>query len=120
MKAKIFHFNDVDYDSCEKGSSFEFYFTWKDSSSTVIALSTYTIKMQVRDNYSGDVIIEFSAANSNITVDSNEEVEFYLTPAQTALLTEGKYVYDLEVTSPVGRTYKLLKGEFNILPEVTV
>ena len=120
MTAATLHFDGKQVQACEQGADFEFVWSWEDSAGVKVDLSNYAIKMQVRKNYGGTLIVEFSDTNGRITVDSNEDVTLALTAAETTNLPPGKYVYDLEITSGASKVHRLLEGEFVITPEVTI
>lgn len=120
MSAGILNFDGDDAHVCEQGADFAFNFHWEDENNTTIALSEYTIRMQVRKNFEKTLIVEFSTTNGRITIDSNEEVTVSLPAAQTALLEPGKYIYDMEVVDAGGAVTRILQGQFNVSPEVTI
>lgn len=87
----------------------------------LVDVTGYTADMQVRtDVDSATVVVELSTANGRIvTGGTNGTFTLTLTAAQTAALTAGSYVYDLEVTSTTGVVSKILRGSFTVDPEVT-
>jgi hypothetical protein len=77
--------------------------------------------MQVRANTtSNTVITELTTENSRITLGGTAgTVDLLITAANTASLTAGQYVYDLELVSGGGVVTRLLEGNFKVTAEVT-
>lgn len=119
MSAGTLNFDGRHVQVCEQGADFIFTFSYEDSNGTTIALGEYTLKMQVRKNYGGTLIVELSTENGRITVDSNQDVTLNLTAAETRELPPGKYIYDLEITDLDGIQSRIIEGEFKITAEVT-
>ena len=46
-------------------------------------------------------------------------VTLSLTPAQTTALSDGRYVYDLEITSSTGEVTRVIEGIITVTPQVT-
>lgn len=86
-----------------------------------VDVTGYTAKMDVRYSASStSTIIELSSTNGRITVGTtNGKFTLALTATETAALTAGSYVYDLEITAPDGTVTRLLEGGFSVSPEVT-
>ena len=121
MSAANLNFDGRQVQACEQGATFSFVWSWEDSEGVKVDLSTFAgIRMQVRKNYGGTLIVELTTANGRITIDSNEDVTLQLTATETTTLPPGNYVYDLEVENVDGTVYRLIEGQFKITPEVTV
>lgn len=103
----------------KQGSTFQKVITWKNADGTVINLTGYTARMQLKRKHQ-DVDPEFTLTteNSRITIDGTAgKVTLNIAAGDTALLT-GKYVYDLEL---VNGSYvdRILQGEITLDREVT-
>jgi hypothetical protein len=87
----------------------------------VVNVTGYTAKMQVREAAdASSVIIELSTTNSRISVNGAAgQFTLTLTSTETAALTAGDYVYDMNITSAGGVVTKLLQGSFVVLDSVT-
>ena len=107
--------------ACEQNASFGPVLTWTDQAGDPVDLTHYTAKLQVRAAAGADVVLELSTDNGKITLGGLAgTITLVLTPAQTAALTAGTYVYDLLVKDSSGVVTRLLEGEFEIKPGITV
>jgi hypothetical protein len=100
----------------DQGTTFAHNFVVKDSSATVIDLSGYTGRGQLRKEYAS------SSADADFTVTisapTTGTVEVTLTAAQTELIDSGSYVYDIEIVN--GATvHRIVQGNATVYPEVT-
>jgi hypothetical protein len=84
------------------------------SNNTPVALNGYTGAGQIRKNYTSAAFIPFT-----ITVNANGVVRAALSANQTTSLTEGRYVYDIEITNPAAEVTRLVEGVVTVTPEVT-
>jgi hypothetical protein len=80
--------------------------------------------MQVRSNVTSNTIIatlSTTAGNTGtITLGGTAgTVDLLISAANTASLTAGQYVYDLELVSGGGVVTRLLEGNFKVSAEVT-
>lgn len=113
----------------DQGSDWDQEILWKDSGGSVIDLTGYTARMQVREAVdSSTVIIELTTANSRIAlahVVGPPEYNIKLTIASadtTTLPTNNEksvWHYDLEMVSGSGVVKRLIEGKFVVHPEVT-
>lgn len=112
-------FNEVNGSVCEQGATFHNEFVWENRDGTIIDLSLYTGKMQVRKNYGGVLIVEFNTSDNSLVLDSSGRITLKLSSAVTRTLPPGKYKYDLELYGP-SDDVRLIEGEFVISGEVTI
>jgi hypothetical protein len=108
--------------SAKQGSTFSRSIVWVDPRKKPIRLRGYTARMQVRPiENSSTVIIELTTENGRISLgESNGTITLSISSSVTQTLLEGKYVYDLELVAPgSGKVYKLVRGNFVVIPEVT-
>lgn len=108
----------------DQGATLSFGVIRKDHKKRLRPLTSYTAKMQVRvEKDSDDVILELSTENGGLIIDGARAlVNVYATDSQTRAIAPGKYVYDLEVTAPVGEgsvVERLIEGSFTVSGEVT-
>jgi|TARA_R110001592_G_scaffold58814_5_gene178104 hypothetical protein len=102
----------------DQGASFSSTITVFNSDDTIFDLTGYTGASQVRKSYSS------SSASATFTVSfasdrSTGQVTLTLTPTQTAALEEGRYVYDVEVTSTDSTVTRVLQGTVTVSPNAT-
>jgi len=86
--------------------------------SSLVDLSTYTAKMQIRDS-AGTLICELSTANGKITFPSTGKIRILVQVAETELWAVGTYFYDLELTTASTYTTRLLQGKIKTKKNVT-
>jgi hypothetical protein len=105
----------------EQGATWSQSIQYQTANGTNISLSGYTIRMQARPAYTANTTLDLSTTNGNITITSaaNGTFTFQQTAAQTANLTAGSYVYDLELVKPDTTVDRLLYGTLTVTPEVT-
>ena len=110
--------------TCQQGATFQRQVTWTDSARDAYNLTGYTARMQVRSNVTSNTIIatlSTTAGNTGtITLGGTTgTVDLLLYATNTAALTAGQYVYDLELVSGGGVVTRLLEGNFKVSAEVT-
>ena len=112
--------NDGPRKACEQGATFSWVFTLKDNNGVVVDLTGYTARMHVRVTAAtASTIIELTTANSRIVLGGTDgTITLALTATETAALTAGSYVYDLELLSG-SSVQRLLEGDFVVTSEVT-
>lgn len=80
--------------------------------------------MQVRANVTSNIVIATlsttAGSEGTITLGGTAgTVDLLISAANTASLTAGQYVYDLELVSGGGVVTRLLEGNFKVSAEVT-
>ena len=91
----------------EQGATFSQTLTLKDSSGTVINLTGYA--------EASSAIITLTTGNSGITLGGSAgTVTLLISSTNTANLTAGDGVYDLEITSGSGVVTRLLEGTYSV------
>tara|TARA_R100000742_G_C4261384_1_gene79173 strand:+ start:734 stop:1072 length:339 start_codon:yes stop_codon:yes gene_type:complete len=102
----------------DQGATFTSTITVYNSDDSVFDLTDYTAAAQVRKSYSS------SSASATFTVSFSSDrtlgqITLSLTPTQTAELEEGRYVYDVEVTSSDSTVTRVLQGTVTVSPNAT-
>lgn len=98
----------------DQGATFSTDLTLSDENGDALNLSGYTANSQIRKWYTSTNAISFSTA---INVDSGV-ISLTLTANQTASLSSGRYVYDVEITN--GSTIsRVVEGIITVTPNVT-
>ena len=101
----------------EQGATFGQTLTLKDSSDTVINLTGYTsAEMDLRETpESSSEVLTLTTANSRIALGGSAgTVTISISAADTANLTAGDGVFDLEVVDGSSRVYRILEGTYTI------
>lgn len=106
---------------CDAGATLTRTLTWSDSAGSLVNLSGYTGRMQVRaDVESSDTILSLTTSNGGLTLGGVAgTVLITVSATESATLTAGDYVYDLELVSAGGTVTRLVQGQFTVRPEVT-
>jgi len=106
---------------CDQGATFEKVITWLDSQGVPVPLGAYTARMQVRDEAdSSTAAISLTTENSRITLGGAAgTITLLISATDTAAITAGEYVYDLELVGAGGYVYRLIQGCFTVDAEVT-
>ena len=104
-----------------QGATYSQVINWKTGSPAAFVNTTgYTARMQLRTSYSSaSATLELTTANSRITLTNAGVITLSLTATETAALTAGRYVFDLELVSSGGQVTRLLEGIVTVTPEVT-
>lgn len=103
-----------------KGATFQLAPRWK-IDNQYVNVTGYSANMVVRNSpNSSTAIITLTTNNGRITAGgSNGQFTLNLTASETAALTAGNYVYDLEITDGTGKVTRLLEGGFIVYEGVT-
>ena len=98
----------------DQGATFSTDLTLTDENGDALILAGYTANSQIRKWYTSTNYIAFTTAvNTNIGV-----ITLSLTDSQTANLTAGRYVYDVEIND--GSTVsRVVEGIITVTPNVT-
>lgn len=105
----------------EQGATLLKPIVWKDSSGTVVNLTGYSAKMQIRKSAaSPDVLLELSTTNGKLTITPNTgTVTMIFNAATTTAIDWSRGRYDLELTSGTGVVTRLIEGEITVSKEIT-
>ena len=77
-------------------------------------LNGYTGAAKIKKSYSSSTSTPFS-----VTVNASGTVTLALTSTNTASLSEGRYLYDVVITSAAGTKTRVIEGLVTINPGVT-
>ncbi len=101
----------------EQGANLTSIVTVNDAQGDAVNLTTYTASSQLRKSYYS------SSANtltSTVTGNANGQITLSMTASNTALLTPGRYVYDLVITNSTDNSKtRVIEGTAIVLPSVT-
>lgn len=87
----------------------------------LVDLSTYTAKLQVRQDYNSSVVIECGTSDNSIVLSAtspNISITFSQEKTNNVRIYEDM-IYDLEITSSTGVVTRVLEGKFSISRQVT-
>lgn len=94
----------------------------KSAGKAVVTLTGYTAIMEIREKTeSATVILTLTTSNGGVEINALAgTVLIIASPAQTAAIIPGKYVYDLELTeTSTGIVTKIIQGHLTVRSEVT-
>lgn len=101
----------------EQGANLISTVTVNDSQGDAVNLTSYSASAQLRKSYYSTSANTLSAT---ITGNSNGEITLSMTASNTALLTPGRYVYDLKITNSTDNVVtRVIEGIAVVLPSVT-
>jgi hypothetical protein len=99
----------------DQGTTFSTIINLTDDNGDPINLTGYTGDAEMRKHYTSSNSQSFSVNLGG----TSGTVTLSLTATQTANLTPGRYVYDVEVTSGANVVSRIVEGIVTVTPEVT-
>ena len=101
----------------DQGSDFINELEVADSEGTAVNLTGYVVISQLRKTYGSNTFTSFTTEiNSDQTTG---KITISLSAAQTASLEQGRYVYDVLVTSTGGLSTRVVEGIATVTPGVS-
>jgi hypothetical protein len=100
----------------EQGATFNTTLNVEDTAGAAINLFAYTAESQMRKSYYSSTAATIQA---NVTGVANGEITLSVSAANTSVLTPGRYVYDVKITSPNDIVTRVVEGIVTVLPSVT-
>lgn len=100
----------------EQGATFSSIITVEDTNGDAVNLYSYTSESQMRKSYYSSTSYTIT---SEVTGTANGEITISMTAANSALLSAGRYVYDVKITSPTDVVTRVVEGIVTVLPSVT-
>jgi hypothetical protein len=100
----------------DQGSDFVIDITVADENGNIFDITDFTVASQVRKHYTSANSVSF------VTLVANAEAGVFtlsMNAHTTSMLTAGRYVYDVELTSSAGLITRVLEGQVTVTPEVT-
>jgi hypothetical protein len=94
----------------------------KSSAKAPVTLTGYTGVMHIREKVSSStIVLTLTTLNGGLEINATAGTVLVIaSPAQTAALTSGNYVYDLELTeTSTGIVTKIIQGNLTVRAEVT-
>ena len=79
-------------------------------------LTGYSVASQMRKSYSSSTAYNFTAS---IYDAANGKVRLQLTPSQSEAIPAGRWLYDVEITSPSGNKTRVVEGIVTVNPQIT-
>ena len=100
----------------DAGSTFSAIISVSGSSGTPLNLTGYTVASQIRKSYGSITVYAFT---STIYDAVTGKVRLVLSSTISSSIKPGRYLYDIEVTSPSNEKLRVVEGLVIITPEIT-
>lgn len=100
----------------DQGAFYRTYVTVANTDGSPLDLTGFTAASQMRKSYQSSTAFNFTTSISNPT---QGRVRVELSSDQSRVIPAGKYLYDIEVTSPTGERTRVVEGIVLINPEIT-
>jgi len=98
----------------DAGSTFRREFEYTNPDGSEFDLTDYSAALQIRETPTSPLAL---SVTPDIDVE-NATISFTLTAAQTATLTQERYVYAIELTTPDDEVFRFVEGGIRVSPEV--
>jgi hypothetical protein len=104
----------------EQGATFAQEVTWL-ADDVAVNLTGYTARMMLRPSAASETItITLTTENGRITLGGTAgTIDLLISAADTAAITAGRYLYDLELISAGGIVTRLIQGIATVSAEIT-
>lgn len=79
-------------------------------------LTGYSVASQMRKSYQSSTAYNFTASVFNA---EQGKVRLQLTPQQSEVIPAGRWLYDVEITSPSGSKTRVVEGIVTVNPQIT-
>ena len=99
----------------DQGSTFATTINLTDDSGELVNLTGYSGAGQIRKHYTSSSATSISVGLGG----SNGTVTLALSANATSNIIAGRYVYDVEITSPAGEVTRIFEGIVTVTPQVT-
>jgi hypothetical protein len=100
----------------DAGASYSNIITVTASNGQALDLTGYTVASQMRKSYSSSIAYNFTASVYNA---QTGKVRLQLTPSQSEQIPAGRWLYDVEITSPAGTKTRVVEGIVTVNPQIT-
>lgn len=104
----------------DQGTTYSLTITVSDANGNELDLTGYTLRSQLRKSYGSSSYTAFTVTPAQDP--TTGQLTISLTATQTSALKAGRYVYDVEIVSPVidgSEVTRVLEGIITVTPEVT-
>lgn len=100
----------------DAGATYSNIITVSASNGQALDLTGYTVASQMRKSYSSSQAYSFNASIFNA---AQGKVRLQLNPAQSEAIPAGRWLYDVEITSPSGAKTRVVEGIVTVNPQIT-
>ena len=100
----------------DAGANYSNIITVAASNGQPLDLTGYTVASQMRKSYQSSTAYNFTASVYNA---ATGKVRLQLTDTQSAAIPAGRWLYDVEITSPSGTKTRVVEGIVTVSPQIT-
>jgi hypothetical protein len=100
----------------DQGADYSNIITVGSSTGAPLNLAGYTVASQIRKSYSSSIAYNFSSSIFNAP---EGKVRIQLTSTASRAIPPGRYLYDVEITSPTSSKTRVVEGIVTVTPEIT-
>ena len=100
----------------DAGADYSNIITVSATTGQALNLTGYTVASQMRKSYTSSTSYNF---NSSIYDAVNGKVRLQLTGTQSSSIPAGRWLYDVEITSPSGSKTRVVEGIVTVTPQIT-
>jgi hypothetical protein len=100
----------------DAGSTYSAIVNIRNGDGTPINLTNFTIAAQIRKSYGSLNAYNFVCSVFDA---ASGKVRMVLPASTSSTIKPGRYLYDIEVTSPIGEKLRVIEGIVLITPEIT-
>jgi hypothetical protein len=100
----------------DAGANYSNIITVAASNGQALDLTGYTVASQMRKSYQSSTAYNFTASIYNA---ATGKVRLQLSDTQSAAIPAGRWLYDVEITSPSGTKTRVVEGIVTVSPQIT-
>jgi type IV pilus biogenesis protein CpaD/CtpE len=100
----------------DAGATYSNIITVTASNGQALDLTSYTVASQMRKSYSSSTVHAFTAS---VYEAANGKIRLQLTNTQSEAIPAGRWLYDVEITSPSGTKTRVVEGIVTVNPQIT-
>ena len=100
----------------DAGADYSNIITVTASNGQALDLTGYSVASQMRKSYQSSTAYAFTASIYNA---STGKIRLQLTAAQSEAIPAGRWLYDVEITSPSGTKTRVVEGIATVTPQIT-
>lgn len=101
----------------DAGSTYSNTITVSASNGQPLNLTGYSVASQMRKSYGSSTVHSFTASILDATTG---KVRLQLTDEQSAVIPAGRWLYDVEISSPSGAVTRVVEGIVTVTPQITL
>lgn len=100
----------------DAGSDYSNIITVSATNGQALNLTGYTVASQMRKSYGSTTVYSFAPSLYDA---ANGKVRLQLSASTSSSIPAGRWLYDVEITSPSGTKTRVVEGIVTITPEIT-